>query len=181
MRRFLFGLITTATAFSLSQIALAADMPVKAPPAPVAAFSWTGFYVGGNLGGAFAKSNRITEPFECWWAEFRLLGLSVLFHAVWRKGLSVWRLQVGYNYQVNPMIVLGIEGDINAFSYSVSAPEQNASGVIQSGGDTIGSKKANWLATIRGRIGITPFDHVLIYATGGVAFSGLQILSRRRL
>ena len=35
--------------------ALAADMPVKAPP-PAPVNSWTGFYVGGNVGGSWGNS-----------------------------------------------------------------------------------------------------------------------------
>jgi opacity protein-like surface antigen len=38
----------------------AADLLVKAPPpTPVPAWSWTGFYIGGNVGGAWAKSDWV--------------------------------------------------------------------------------------------------------------------------
>jgi outer membrane immunogenic protein len=49
-------LITFATAMVLSATAsaYAADLPVKAPVAPIAVpFSWSGFYVGGNAGGSW--------------------------------------------------------------------------------------------------------------------------------
>ena len=37
--------------------AVAADLPVKAPPVPaaVAAFTWSGFYVGGHVGYGWAR------------------------------------------------------------------------------------------------------------------------------
>src|SRR5215469_11101661 len=39
-------------------VALAADMPVKAPPPPPApAYSWTGLYVGAHAGGAWADND----------------------------------------------------------------------------------------------------------------------------
>jgi opacity protein-like surface antigen len=39
-------------------LAQAADMPVKAPPPSPPALSWTGFYIGGNVGGAWAIPPR---------------------------------------------------------------------------------------------------------------------------
>jgi len=42
-----------AFAFSaLATSAIAADMPVKAPPAPAPVYTWTGSYIGGNIGWA---------------------------------------------------------------------------------------------------------------------------------
>ena len=51
MRRLSVAIILAIFAIALTQIAAAADMPVKAPVAPVAIpYNWTGFYVGGHLG-----------------------------------------------------------------------------------------------------------------------------------
>src|SRR6185369_2337620 len=52
--------ITILAVFSaLSTAAVAADLPVKAPaayvPAPVT--TWTGCYIGGNIGGAFGHAS----------------------------------------------------------------------------------------------------------------------------
>ena len=50
------GLSVLAT--SLATSALAADLPVKAPPVPaVQAVSWTGLYVGGHAGYAWGRSD----------------------------------------------------------------------------------------------------------------------------
>ena len=44
--------------------ALAADMAVKAPPPPVAAptYSWTGFYIGGDIGGLQTSNTATWNP-----------------------------------------------------------------------------------------------------------------------
>jgi opacity protein-like surface antigen len=51
-------LLLISVALALMAVpALAADMLVKAPPrTPVPAWSWTGFYLGGNFGGGWARS-----------------------------------------------------------------------------------------------------------------------------
>src|SRR5215831_11382692 len=45
--------------FGFVDAASAADMPVKAPmAAPVAFYNWTGFYVGGHIGGGWTKASE---------------------------------------------------------------------------------------------------------------------------
>ena len=59
MRRVL--VLSIVSAALMAGAAQAADMPVKAYRAPVAApapvFTWTGFYVGANAGGIGARMN----------------------------------------------------------------------------------------------------------------------------
>jgi outer membrane immunogenic protein len=55
-------LVSTALTVLLGGSALAADLrrPAPAytpPPPPPPVFSWTGFYIGGNLGGAWARGS----------------------------------------------------------------------------------------------------------------------------
>ena len=57
-----FKTLIASLAFSVlgTAVAGAADMAVKAPPPPpVPMFSWTGFYVGGNIGGAWSNDGRV--------------------------------------------------------------------------------------------------------------------------
>lgn len=97
------GALTSAL-LGISVVANAADMaaPVyKAPPVVAPSFSWTGFYIGGELGGAWANGN-VTDS---------LFGLSVSSsHDGWLGGGVI-----GYNYQVNNL-VFGIEGDFDGTS-----------------------------------------------------------------
>jgi outer membrane immunogenic protein len=45
-------LLSTAAIVGLTGLATAADMPLKAP-APVALYDWSGFYIGGFVGGGW--------------------------------------------------------------------------------------------------------------------------------
>ena len=52
-------LVSTALTVLFCGSALAADLrrpaPAYTPPPPPPVFSWTGFYIGGNIGGAWAR------------------------------------------------------------------------------------------------------------------------------
>jgi outer membrane immunogenic protein len=53
----------TTFVFAVSGSAFAADIAVKAPlPAPTPVYSWTGWYVGGNLGASFGHANTDSTP-----------------------------------------------------------------------------------------------------------------------
>src|SRR5947209_7956579 len=60
MRRFTLSLLaSTVLATAGGQGASAADLPLvrKAPPIPVAAYSWSGFYVGGHIGAGWSRNS----------------------------------------------------------------------------------------------------------------------------
>jgi hypothetical protein len=57
----LFKYVAGAAMLFSPLIAHSADLAVKAPPpAPLPVFSWTGFYIGANIGGAWSN-NRWTD------------------------------------------------------------------------------------------------------------------------
>ena len=99
------GLSVLAT--SLATSALAADLPVKAPPVPaVQAVSWTGLYVGGHAGYAWGRSDGdlTFDPGT---------GPIVVFDPSHRRIDSEGWLaggQIGFNYQFNSL-VFGLEAD----------------------------------------------------------------------
>jgi outer membrane immunogenic protein len=111
-----------------SGMAFAADLPGYEPPPPAQvynpapAFNWTGPYLGLIGGYAWGTS------------------------AGWMGGAYA-----GYNFQVDPNWVLGIEGDVTAASKSSNS----------------------WDSTVRGRIGYA-YDRYLFYGTGGVAFGDIK-------
>jgi outer membrane immunogenic protein len=94
-------LTTTAlVAFAAVGAAAAADLPVKAPPMPVVAapiYNWTGFYIGGSLGGAWEKidGNFVFPPPATWSVE---------------NSRGLWDAHVGAQYQFGS-VVLGVEGN----------------------------------------------------------------------
>ena len=93
----LLALLTTPMAASAADLS-PAPVYTKAPMmAPV--FSWTGFYIGGNLGGAWANTT-ITDS---------LFGLNF---SNGNNGVFVGGGQVGFNYQVSS-VVFGVEGDFD--------------------------------------------------------------------
>jgi outer membrane immunogenic protein len=151
-RVFVGGCALAAGSVAFVYSAQAADLPPAPRPsyvAPVAyappVYNWTGFYVGGNIGGGFADSSW-TDPFG---------GANNKFS----KDGFIGGGQIGANYQFN-WLVVGIEGD---FDWT---------GLTANGTDSVGNgitAKTQWTSTATGRIGAA-FDRLLVYAKGGVAF-----------
>src|SRR5450755_623710 len=57
MRRFGCAAFAAIALIGFASIASAADMPIKAPPVVAAPFSWTGPYVGVNVGVVWGNAN----------------------------------------------------------------------------------------------------------------------------
>src|SRR5262245_33650094 len=99
MRHFLLASVAAA-AIALAttpQAAVAADLAVKAPPI-VPVFSWTGVYVGVNLGVGWGRKNW-SDPFPPPVAGDQL-----------NIGGAIAGGQIGFNYQVGAA-VWGLEAD----------------------------------------------------------------------
>lgn len=184
MRYRSIAVITAASAIVFPQIASAADMPVKAPVAPIvpAVHNWTGFYVGLNAGGAWSSgdANYTLPPFLATGAGTGPAGDSgsaaaaVASTHVSDSGFTGGG-QVGYNWQFNN-VVLGLEADFNAMNLDNSA---TATGLTTPGFPTWSntvqtSINTDWLLTARPRIGYA-WNNVLIYATGGLAVTELKL------
>jgi outer membrane immunogenic protein len=166
-------LLVTTAVLAFSATAYAADMPVKAAPpvAPVApVVNWTGFYVGGQLGGASMNgscSQTNNSPFAFPTGD-GLVPCSVPSASGMPSAESfVGGGKIGYDFQFGK-VVLGLVGDWNWADLNSS---------FQSGGPTSSiaraSTKIDWLASFRGRIGWA-FDNVLFYGTGGVAWAHVK-------
>ena len=132
--------------FGAAASALAAD--VGAPPpyeraAPI--YNWTGFYVGGHLGGAFSSDNDFS-------------GLAIGNNS---NGRFLGGLQVGADWQLSPNWVIGTEGQISWLSGDVEA-------IFPAGFVYTNDQRA--LASVTARVGYT-WGPGLIYVKGGYARS----------
>jgi outer membrane immunogenic protein len=147
-------LTTTALVCFAGSAALAADLPYRkeAPvytPPPPPAFTWSGVYIGGQVGYGWGTSNVYDQS-----TGNAASGLS-------QSGV-VGGAHIGYNYQVS-QFVFGLEGDVNGSSESNTQYYSTGSYGVRENVD----------ASIRGRIGYA-FDRVLIYATGGGAYGNFK-------
>jgi outer membrane immunogenic protein len=129
----------------------AADLPMRTgpggpgtPPPPYPYFNWTGFYVGGNLGGVF-ESNNITDQF--------------LFESFSsnRSGF-IGGGQIGYNWQFAPWGVVGVEWMFDGTS--LSSTNTDLVNMVQA------NERVDWITTVAGRLGFAA-NNWLFYGKGG--------------
>ena len=149
--------------------ALAADMALKAPPPPPPpVFSWTGFYVGGNAGAEWTRSNftSFLDPTGGFFTTASYAFINSIGNGSAHRTGFIGGGQAGYNWQTGN-IVIGLEGDIDWLSASATF---NAAGLTPGGSNvTLSNSLApKWLATVRPRVGVA-VNQLLLYATGGLA------------
>jgi outer membrane immunogenic protein len=156
-------------ALMIPTVAGAADMRVKAPPPPPMPppFSWTGFYIGGNLGGAWAHRDFRDDQF----------GLD--FDNGNNNGVFIGGAQVGFNYQINSLVI-GVEG---TFDWAANN-NNNSTGIIVPtlAGDLVQiSANDRWIATVAGRLGWAAWERGLIYVKGGGGWIGANSVTATNL
>jgi outer membrane immunogenic protein len=130
---------------------MATKMPVKAVPVPTPAYDWSGFYLGGYYGNSLSQSNA--PPFINSNAAAGSVDLNT---TGWGGGITA-----GYNLQLSPLWLVGVEGDFGYFGGGQLFREFNF--------DPDFGEKNRWYATLRGRVGYVTGPS-LIYLTGGVGF-----------
>lgn len=113
-------------------------------------YSWNGFYVGGSVGvvieqAAWTVPGVVTTPTSS--------DEGVIFGGT-----------VGFNFTSGPWL-FGIEGDW-------SKTDADVGPILACGGNCMTS--ADWLATLRGRVGFLVSPAALVYATGGAAWADLK-------
>jgi outer membrane immunogenic protein len=152
MRKVFAAAAAVATITMTSIGANAADLPARPMPAPVQMyapppFSWAGFYVGGNLGGAWTHTHIRDE----------LTGASLD-----TGGLSgfIGGGQLGYNFQTGNF-VFGAE-----WTFDWASLERTSGHVSTSVGTLQATFTTPWITTLAARFGYA-WDRYLIYGKVG--------------
>src|SRR5271167_4855782 len=119
LTRMLVGCIAAGT---LSVSANAADLPVKAIPAPVPVWTWTGFYVGAEAGAGWGttETTLTSVTYDPRLRPDPTIPLNFPFAQNSRSGF-LGGGQVGYNYQAG-WVVVGVEGDIVGMNVRGTTP-----------------------------------------------------------
>jgi outer membrane immunogenic protein len=151
---------------------LAADLRIKAPPiAPPMPYSWAGFYVGLNVGGAWAKSDADTSQGVAVPGQYATgpCDAGCAFSTSSNSTAAIGGVQAGYNIQTGRM-VYGIETDFDWRDQSSSTQT-----VFNTFFDNqVTASTQQWVGTLRGRIGYAFAPDWLGYASGGLAYGNLQ-------
>ena len=162
MRNKLIAAFACTTALVSTGAASAADLAsrpyTKAPAYMEPLFNWTGFYVGGHIGGAWTNEQFINNGTG---APFGDLSPGEGFRQ--RKSGIMGGAQIGYNWQANNY-VFGMEGTISGLDNKGSFTNN----VFGAGLDDQFSWRANVLATVVGRAGFAVQNN-LFYIKGGYA------------
>lgn len=150
MKRILLAIVPIAALASAS--AFAADLPQKTAsyvPPPPPPMTWTGCYIGGNLGGAFSNASANAN------------GAEVSGNGSGFAGGG----QIGCDYQLSGGIVIGIRELLDYTS-------NKKSGTFVAGplaGDVVNFNN-QWFDTLTARVGYAMQPNWLLYAQGGFAW-----------
>ncbi|KJC34446.1 hypothetical protein UP06_33505 [Bradyrhizobium sp. LTSP857] len=159
-------LLCSVSIIALSGSALGADLPVKASPALAA--SWAGFYLGVHGGYGWERDDfSQSEAFA--------LATPQSINGIRGKG-AVYGAQAGYNWQFG-RAVTGLEFDFSATDIKGSNAVSQLLGGTDTTTITLG-EKAQYLGSVRGRLGWLPADNVLLYGTAGLAWERLDSTSQ---
>jgi len=165
--------LISATILATLSSAHAADLPRKSTPifaAPLPIFTWTGFYVGANAGYAFGdgRAETVGTP-----GFLTLVGPGIVPGSLNTKPDGfIGGAQIGYNVQFGSFVA-GVETDIQFTDLKKS---QSFTGipVLTTQLTTSATSEIEYLGTVRGRLGFTPFDRLLVYGTGGLAYAEIK-------
>jgi outer membrane immunogenic protein len=173
MRKHILNLLVGTATIALTSAGQAADLPYQAPPPVIAAvpfFTWTGFYVGVNAGWGWREDDEESVFLTPGPGTPGLAG-TLVFPGNGDGGFTGGG-QIGYNYQIGSFVI-GVEADIQYADTDedqtvVFLPGAGFTGTFVPG--VFNSNAPEWWGSVRARLGFA-IDRVLIYGTGGLAYT----------
>jgi outer membrane immunogenic protein len=124
-------------------------LPTKSPPPVPQAYSWTGFYIGPNVGFGVGTIN---------YSSVNAAG--VASSGSYAIGGPFGGGQVGVNHEFSNYVVIGTEADFEASGLGGSS-------IATLGGVTSSvSSQLTYFGTVRGRLGYA-WNNLLLHGTGG--------------
>lgn len=162
--------------------AQAADVVANQEPAPVVAapaFSWSGFYAGGQIGGSWGdgsferdvKAVKNLRP-----AKYGDARISDVKKKSIDDGDFIGGVYAGYNLQFTNNIVAGFDADFTWLDNTAKSNENIPFGESRIDGYR-NKVKQDWMASVRARLGYA-YDRFLPYIAGGVAFTDVEYKHR---
>ena len=130
---------------------------------------WAGLYLGVNTGYGFGSSGISTLTSTT--SDAAILQGNKIVPYYQRSDVAgfVGGGQAGYNINLVPSVVAGIETDIDYANIGGSFGNTSNPYVLS----TTTKTQLQWLGTLRGRIGFLLRDDFMIYGTGGLAYGGI--------
>jgi outer membrane immunogenic protein len=151
------ALLATVAFLATVISARAADLPLEPLPPPYVppAFKWTGIYIGGNFGGAWAPQR---------WTD---TALGIEFDSG-SSGVFLSGGQIGGNYQFGNFVIGG-EWELD---YMTKTNNSHPGMFVPSLGSNVHLKSSSgWVTTVAARFGYA-FDRVLVYGKAGGGWVG---------
>jgi outer membrane immunogenic protein len=193
MRASTLKTIATAAfaAMAASSVASAADMApryTKAPPPIVEVWNWTGFYIGGNAGYSWGRSDSTVDYFNTATGAAIVPPPGSITGARFDMNGAIAGGQIGYNWQ-NGGWVWGIEADAQWSDEKGRAPFNCAAVPVAAGPCLPGltflppgvtgtsvtlDQSLEWFGTARLRGGWLATPRTLLYVTGGLAYGEIK-------
>jgi outer membrane immunogenic protein len=159
MRPLQCALFAAVAVVGAASIASAADLPIKgtpyAPPPPADPWNWTGWWLGGDIGGVWAKDMVSPQSPDAGpvFPRSNTLSSTGIFGG----------FTVGFNWQVVSGFVLGAGFDSGGMQIKKSGPD------IGGPPGQVNSIGTGWYGDAFARVGWA-IDRVLFYGKSGLAF-----------
>lgn len=174
--------------------AYAADIPVKAPRPPVALDPWVGFYVGGNIGYSWGKTDTSVSVLPFGSPNLPGSGGFGTYDFPGAAGSAssnvngvIGGVQAGFVGRIAPHWLGGVEADFQWSGQrgSVSGQVAGLSPNCTSGACSFVSAhdvtaRLNYFGTLRGRAG-PEIGGFWIYGTGGLAYGSVSVSGTNNL